>query len=106
MLESVNALGDGIQANKEALPSGPRNDYRILGPLEVSRAGDRIDPSSQKQRALLLDLLINRGRRVGRDRLIDDLWAEDPPATAPGVLQNYISALRRILGAETIETIG
>ena len=107
MLESVNAFGDGLQTEKkEWLPSGARIDYRILGPLEVRQAGERIDPSSHNQRVLLLDLLINRGRRISRERLIDDLWAEDPPATAPGVLQNYISALRRILGAETIETVG
>jgi DNA-binding SARP family transcriptional activator len=81
-------------------------DYRVLGPLEVHRAGERIDPTSPKQRALLLDLLVHRGRSVSRDRLIDDLWGEDAPATAPGVLQNYISALRRIVGPEAIQTVG
>jgi DNA-binding SARP family transcriptional activator len=83
-----------------------RVQYRILGPLEVVRDGERIEPSSPKQRALLLDLLVNRGRSVSRDRLIDDLWAENPPATAPGVLQNYVSALRRVLGAEAVDTFG
>ena len=81
-------------------------DYRVLGPLEVHRAGERIEPKSPKQRALLLDLLVHRGRSVSRDRLIDDLWGEDPPATAPGVLQNYVSALRRLLGPEAIQTVG
>ena len=81
-------------------------DYRVLGPLEVHRAGARVEPTSPKQRALLLDLLVDRGRSVSRDRLIDDLWGEDPPATAPGVLQNYVSALRRILGPEAIRTVG
>lgn len=83
-----------------------RLEYRILGPLEVDRDGERIEPNSAKQRALLLALLLNRGRPVSRDRLIDDLWAENPPATAPGVLQNYVSALRRILGAAAIDTVG
>lgn len=84
----------------------PSVEYRILGPLEVLRAGERVEPGSPKQRALLLDLLINRGRSISRDRLIDHLWAEDPPATAPGVLQNYVSALRRTVGAEGIRTVG
>ena len=83
-----------------------RAQYRILGPLEVVRDGERIEPSSPKQRALLLALLVNRGRPVSRDRLLDDLWAENPPATAPGVLQNYVSALRRVLGTEAIDTVG
>lgn len=81
-------------------------DYRVLGPLEVHSAGERVEPTSPKQRALLLDLLVHRGRSVSRDRLIDDLWGEAPPATAPGVLQNYVSALRRILGPEAIQTVG
>ena len=81
-------------------------DYRVLGPLEVHRAGERIEPTSPKQRALLLDLLVHRGRSVSRDRLIDDLWGEAAPATAPGVLQNYVSALRRNLGADAIQTVG
>ncbi|HVE45537.1 MAG TPA: BTAD domain-containing putative transcriptional regulator [Acidimicrobiales bacterium] len=83
-----------------------RVHYRILGPLEVLRDGKRIELNSPKQRTLLLDLLVNRGRSVSRDRLIDDLWAENPPATAPGVLQNYASALRRVLGADAIDTVG
>ena len=81
-------------------------DYRVLGPLEAHKAGERIEPTSPKQRALLLDLLVHRGHSVSRDRLIDDLWGEDPPATAPGVLQNYVSALRRTLGPEAIRTVG
>lgn len=80
--------------------------YRILGPLEVDRDGARVEPTSPKHKALLLDLLINRGHTVSRDRLVDDLWAENPPATAHGVLQNYVSALRKALGAEAIATVG
>ena len=80
--------------------------YAVLGPLEVVCGGQRIEPTSPKQRMLLLDLLIHRGRTLSRDRLIDDLWGEEPPATAAGVLQNYVSALRRALGAETIDTVG
>ena len=76
----------------------------MLGPLEVHRDGVRVEPTSPKQRALLIDLLIHRGETIGRDRLIDDLWGEHPPATAPGVVQNYVSQLRRGLGAETVRS--
>src|SRR5262245_14942354 len=37
-----------------------------------------------------------------RDRLIDALWGEQPPATATNALQVQIHALRRRLGAERI----
>jgi len=78
----------------------------LLGPLEVTREGERVEPTSPKQRALLIDLLIHRGQVLGRDRLIDDLWGDDPPTTAPGVLQNYVSQLRRSLGADAVRTVG
>jgi DNA-binding SARP family transcriptional activator len=78
----------------------------LLGPLEVTREGERVEPTSPKQRALLIDLLVHRGQVLGRDRLIDDLWGDDPPATAPGVLQNYVSQLRRALGTDAVRTVG
>ena len=78
----------------------------VLGPLEVTRDGQRVEPTSPKQRALLIDLLIHRGETIGRDRLVDDLWGDGPPTTAAGVLQNYVSQLRRALGAEAVRTVG
>jgi DNA-binding SARP family transcriptional activator/tetratricopeptide (TPR) repeat protein len=78
----------------------------VLGPLEVTRDGGRVEPTSPKQRALLIDLLIHRGKTLGRDRLIDDLWGDEPPSTAAGVLQNYMSQLRRALGADAVRTVG
>ena len=80
--------------------------FRILGPIEVERDGRRVEPGSPKLRVLLIDLLVHRGETLSRDRLIDDLWAGQPPATAPGVLQNYISQLRKSLGAEVVRTAG
>jgi WD40 repeat protein/DNA-binding SARP family transcriptional activator len=42
-------------------------------------------------------LLLHRNETMGRDRLIDALWGESPPATAAKVLQNSIGQLRRAL---------
>jgi DNA-binding SARP family transcriptional activator len=80
--------------------------YRILGPLEITLHGRRVDPGSPKQRALLINLLVHHNQTLGRDRLIDDLWGGEPPATAPGILQNYISQLRKVLGADAVRTHG
>jgi DNA-binding SARP family transcriptional activator len=79
-------------------------EFRILGPLEVE--GDRgpVPVGGQQQRALLAVLLLEAGRVVATDRLVDLLWGEDPPKTATTSLQNAISRLRRELGAETLET--
>lgn len=72
-------------------------EFRILGPLTVVHDGRTIDLGAYKQRAVLALLLINSGRVVSLDRLIDQLWSEQPPPRATASLQSYISRLRRIL---------
>ena len=57
-----------------------------------------------KQRALLAWLLLHANRVISRDRLIDALWGERPPETAVSALQGYVAGLRKVLGAERIET--
>jgi DNA-binding SARP family transcriptional activator/class 3 adenylate cyclase len=72
--------------------------FRILGPLEVLHDHGRpLVLGGAKQRALLAVLLLHAGQVVSADRLIDELWGEDPPQTARSVLQVYVANLRRIL---------
>lgn len=79
-------------------------EYRVLGPLEV-RDGDRSLPlAGAKQRALLALLLVNDNHVVSRDRLIDELWGEQPPETAVQSLQVYVSRLRSLLPPDTLLT--
>ena len=52
-----------------------------------------------RQRAVLGHLLLHRNEVVASERLIDELWGERPPPTAGKILQNYVSQLRRALGA-------
>ena len=80
-------------------------EFRILGPLEV--IGDNGRPISlpaPKVRALLALLLLNRNHVVPSDVLVDELWDEEPPATAAKTLQVYVSQLRKALGADRVET--
>ena len=58
---------------------------------------DSRTPSAAKQRALLALLLLNANSAVSADRLIDELWGEDAPATAQSALQVHVSQLRRVL---------
>jgi DNA-binding SARP family transcriptional activator len=72
--------------------------FRVLGPLEVVDArGEVIDLGSPKLRALLALLLSDVGRVVPLDRINETLWAGEPPASATGTLQSYVSQLRRLL---------
>ena len=74
-----------------------RLEFGVLGPLEVARGTESLTPSAPKQRALLALLLLNANTVVSTDRLIDDLWGEDPPSTAQAALQVHVSHLRRLL---------
>ncbi|WP_223263480.1 BTAD domain-containing putative transcriptional regulator [Rhodococcus sp. MTM3W5.2] len=48
-------------------------------------------------RALLAALLVHPGKPVSADRLIEALWGDEPPPSAPSTLQTKISLLRRAL---------
>jgi DNA-binding SARP family transcriptional activator len=79
-------------------------EFRILGPIEVWQDGTPQPIRGAKQRALLALLLLDAGRVASTDHLIDKLWGERPPPTASASLQNFISQLRKTLGAETVKT--
>jgi DNA-binding SARP family transcriptional activator len=79
-------------------------EFRILGPLEVVDGGRPLRLGGRNQRVLLAHLLLNVDEVVSTDRLIDALWAENPPRTAPTSLQNAVSQLRKLLGADRLVT--
>ncbi|MET8160525.1 BTAD domain-containing putative transcriptional regulator [Sphaerisporangium sp. NPDC005289] len=74
-------------------------DFKILGPIEVRAAhGKPIALGRRKQRVLLAALLLNAGKAIPSQRMLDWLWGERAPANAESNLYTYISALRRVLG--------
>jgi DNA-binding SARP family transcriptional activator/DNA-binding beta-propeller fold protein YncE len=78
--------------------------FKILGPLEVHEDGRVVPVRAGKLAALLTVLLLRRNEVVPADRLIEELWSGDAPATAPKTLQLYVSQLRKLLPAETLAT--
>ena len=93
------AYSGGIQGATTTLV-----EFRILGPLEVFDGGTQVRLGGRNQRALLALLLLNAGDVISTDRLIDGLWGEEPPRTASTSLQNAVSQLRKLLGADRIVT--
>jgi DNA-binding SARP family transcriptional activator len=77
-------------------------EFRILGPLEVVHDGRPVRLDRRRLRALLAFLLLHANELVSADRLIDEVWGPEPPKTAGASLQNYISRLRKAIGAEFI----
>jgi DNA-binding SARP family transcriptional activator len=73
-------------------------DFQILGPLRVTSDGRRaIALGGQKPAAVLAMLLLHPNELIPSDRLIEDLWDGQPPATAAKTLQVHVSRLRRAL---------
>src|SRR5580698_4057874 len=71
--------------------------FRLLGPLEAQDGERRVELGRPKQRALLAVLLVHANDVVSLDRLVEELWGEEPPAQAAASLQTYVSNLRRAL---------
>lgn len=69
----------------------------VLGPVRAWVNGEPVDLAGPKQRSVLVRLVLAHGEVVSVDRLIEDLWAGEPPPKALAALQAYISHLRRVL---------
>ncbi|MFD0276460.1 BTAD domain-containing putative transcriptional regulator [Kitasatospora sp. NPDC127111] len=70
-------------------------EFRLLGPFEAGHEGERVLLGSRRQeRCLLAVLLLEDGRVVTTDRLIDLLWNGSPPAAARATVHTYIGRLR------------
>jgi len=71
--------------------------FRLLGPLEAQDGERRVELGRPKQRVLLAVLLVHANHVVSLDRLVEELWGEEPPPQAAASLQTYVSNLRRAL---------
>jgi DNA-binding SARP family transcriptional activator len=71
----------------------------LLGPVTAEAAGTPLALGGLKQRAVFAMLALHPGRVVPLDRLVDELWPEEPPSRATLGLQSYVSRLRRVLAA-------
>ncbi|MEU8084314.1 BTAD domain-containing putative transcriptional regulator [Micromonospora sp. NPDC049101] len=75
--------------------------FRILGSTQVVLAdGREIPVGGPRLRALLALLLLDAGRVVPAERLIDNLYGEHPPRGAANALQSQVSRLRQAVPAE------
>ncbi len=88
----MTRAGGNVDARGGAL------DIHLLGPIGAERDGEPVSLGGPRQRAVLARLAIGAGQIVTVDRLVDDVWAGEPPATAVNTLQSYVSLLRRALG--------
>jgi predicted ATPase/DNA-binding SARP family transcriptional activator len=78
----------------------------VLGPFEVRIGGGPAGPAGAKRRGLLAMLALDANSVVPVNRLIDQLWGEEPPASAVNIVQTYVSAWRKVLGRDPLVTVG
>ncbi|WP_447037042.1 AfsR/SARP family transcriptional regulator [Streptomyces sp. DSM 118878] len=80
--------------------------YRLLGSTQAIRPdGTPVAVGGPRLRALLTVLALRPGRAVPAQALVDEVWAAEPPADAPGALQALVGRLRRALGADAIASV-
>jgi len=80
-------------------------EFRMLGPIEVTRHGSRLDLDSPKQRALLALFMIHPGRVLSTDRILTEVWLGGPPPSGVKTVRYHISKLRDVLHAESQKDI-
>ncbi|MGK5115701.1 AfsR/SARP family transcriptional regulator [Geodermatophilus sp. CPCC 205506] len=71
--------------------------FRVLGPVEVWRDGRPLVNPTPRHRAVLAALLVDAGRPVAFDLLVDRVWSGQPPGSVAATLQAVVSRLRREL---------
>jgi DNA-binding SARP family transcriptional activator len=79
-------------------------DFRILGPLEVHHDGRAVPLPGARQRELLALLLLDAGRVISTERLMDDLWGDDQPTAGRTALRVRVSQLRKALPGDVLVT--
>jgi predicted ATPase/DNA-binding SARP family transcriptional activator len=75
-------------------------ELRLLGPVQLIRAGHEVALGGPKQRAVLALLLVEAGRTVSAGRLAEDVWLGNPPPGAAKTLRSYVSRLRALLAPD------
>ncbi|WP_210582087.1 tetratricopeptide repeat protein [Streptomyces sp. GESEQ-4] len=75
-------------------------DFLLLGTVEIRAAGGAVvELGPARQRTVLAALLVDGGRWVATETLIDRVWGQHVPAQVRPSLYAYISRIRRMLAS-------
>jgi DNA-binding SARP family transcriptional activator len=73
-------------------------EIRVLGPVEAWSGERKVSLIRRQQRLILGLLALEANRLLPRDSLVDLMWGERPPASAPAIIQSRISEIRAAFG--------
>ncbi|GAA1267758.1 SARP family transcriptional regulator [Planotetraspora silvatica] len=71
--------------------------FTLLGPIQMIVDGEPLTGIAPRHRAVLAYLLLNAGRVISIERLIDATWGHDRPDTARSQIHASITAIRKVL---------
>jgi DNA-binding SARP family transcriptional activator/tetratricopeptide (TPR) repeat protein len=86
--------------------AGAGLNFRVLGPVEIAAGDQIVNAGHARQRAVLAVLLLDAGRVVPAERLIDRVWGEDPPASVRKTLYGYAARLRAVIAGAGEDGVG
>ena len=66
-------------------------EFRVLGSVEVIEDGRRLTVASGRQLALLALLLMHANRTVSVERIIEELWGDEPPGSGAKTVAFHMS---------------
>ena len=72
-------------------------EFRLLGPVEAWAAQRRLEIGPPQHRLVLAALLVDAGRVVTTETLVDRVWGDRPPMGARRSLHAIVSRLRQVL---------
>ncbi|WP_277830228.1 AfsR/SARP family transcriptional regulator [Speluncibacter jeojiensis] len=75
----------------------------LLGPVSVRRGDDLAAVAGGRARSMLVALALEPGRTRSPQRLIEDVWGDEPPRAPTNALHTQISRLRALLPAGALE---
>ena len=74
--------------------------FQLLGPIEVTRGGERLALGGSKIQTVLATLLLSRDQVVSDSTVSEMLWRGKLPSTSNAQIQTYVSRLRNQLGPQ------
>jgi len=86
--------------------SGAQCTVRVLGAVEIVRAGTVASVGSMMEASVLVLLAARPGAVVSRASIAAALWPTAPPRSWPNLVQTYVSRLRRRLAPDRIAAVG
>ncbi|WP_329110261.1 tetratricopeptide repeat protein [Micromonospora sp. NBC_01699] len=80
-------------------------NFGLLGDVGAEVDGTPVAIGHVRQQCVLVALLVDAGKPVSVDQLIDRVWGDDPPRLARHTLYSYLSRLRRSLAEVDVRLV-